>query len=59
MALIGFYDEQTTTQKITVKTAVTLRTDEQYKISIKFISILNDQLNGFYRSSYVENGVTK
>lgn len=32
---------------------------KEYLISIKFISYLNDDLKGFYRSSYVENGETK
>lgn len=31
----------------------------QYKLSIKFIGILNDALQGFYRSSYVVDNVTR
>jgi len=45
---------------------VTIRLDSapvvagsQYLISMKFTAYLNDELRGFYRSSYVENGVTK
>ena len=30
-----------------------------YRISMKFTSYLNDELRGFYRSSYVDEGVTK
>ena len=32
---------------------------KKYKISMNFISILNDDLIGFYRSSYEESGITK
>ena len=33
---------------------------KQYNLSISFVSILNDELRGLYRSSYVnENGDTK
>lgn len=31
----------------------------QYRISMRFTAYLNDELRGFYRSSYIENGVTK
>ena len=30
-----------------------------YEVSINFTSILNDDLSGFYRSSYMENGELK
>lgn len=32
---------------------------ESYKVSMDFTAILNNELRGFYRSTYVENGVTK
>ena len=44
---------------ITVQTGNPLTVGRQYKISIKFTSILNAILRGFYRSSYVEDGITK
>ncbi|KAK9511955.1 hypothetical protein O3M35_000511 [Rhynocoris fuscipes] len=31
----------------------------QYKLSIKFVGILNNALNGFYRSSYNVNNITR
>ena len=31
----------------------------QYRLSMSFTSILNNELRGFYRSSYNENGTTK
>ena len=31
----------------------------EYDLSMDFVSSLNDKLVGFYRSSYVEDGVTK
>ena len=30
-----------------------------YQLTIKFTGVLNDQLRGFYRSSYVEDGVER
>ena len=59
LAVVGFDDQQSTLQKFTIKTAEDLVKGNKYKISMKFVSILNDGVNGFYRSSYVENGVTK
>lgn len=44
---------------ITFRTEESLQSGHKYKIAFKFTSILNDKLIGFYRSSYVENGVTK
>jgi aminopeptidase N len=37
----------------------TLTMGKFYKISMDFVGQLNDKLNGFYRSSYIENGVRK
>lgn len=54
-----FIDEQSSREIITAQVATPLRAGQQYKISIKFTAILNAQLRGFYRSSYVENGQTK
>ena len=57
--IVNYVDEQTTREIITFQTSSPLTAGRQYKISMKFISILNNDLRGFYRSSYVENGVTK
>lgn len=59
LAVVGFQNQQSTLQKIIIQTADSLKSGSRYKISMKFTSLLNDGLNGFYRSSYVENGVTK
>nr|CAH0105565.1 unnamed protein product [Daphnia galeata] len=59
MAIVGFEDLQSTVQKINIQTADSLKSGNSYKISMGFTSILNDKLIGFYRSSYVEDGVTK
>ena len=59
MAVVGFEDLQSTVQKINIQTADSLKPGNSYKISMGFTSILNDKLIGFYRSSYVEDGVTK
>ena len=55
----NFIDEQDTRETITIQVAQPLRPDRQYKVSMSFVSFLNDELRGFYRSSYVEKGVTK
>lgn len=44
---------------VTFRIGASLQAGHQYKIAFTFTSILNDYLQGFYRSSYVENGVTK
>lgn len=55
----NFYNEQTTREMFTIQTATTLTVGKRYKISLDFVSILNDRMLGFYRSSYMENGVRK
>lgn len=57
--VVAFDDEQKSRQMVTFRTETSLQSGQQYKIAFKFISILNDKLVGFYRSSYVENGITK
>ena len=57
--VVNFIDEQSTREIITLQVSQPLTVRRQYKITMKFISILNALLAGFYRSSYVENGVTK
>jgi len=46
-------------ETLTIHLGETLVKGTQYRISMKFVSVLNDQLRGFYRSSYVENGIEK
>lgn len=59
VSLVQFIDEQATRERITIQVASSLTAGRKYKITMKFISILNALLAGFYRSSYVENGQTK
>lgn len=59
LAITNFVDEQTTREIVTIKTAAQLTAGNRYKISMDFTSILNDEMRGFYRSSYMENGVRK
>lgn len=55
----SFHDEQNTREIVTIHLTEVLKPGAVYKISIDFISKLNDELRGFYRSSYEENGVKK
>ena len=59
ITVANFIDEQSTREIITIQVSRPLTAGKPYKITMKFISILNALLAGFYRSSYVENGVTK
>ena len=59
MDLGDFTNEQNTTGMIMITTVDQLVPNIKYKITIKYTSVLNDLSRGFYRSSYVENGVTK
>lgn len=55
----NFIDEQSSREIVTIQVSRPLAVGRQYVVSMSFISILNNLLAGFYRSSYVENGVTK
>jgi aminopeptidase N len=57
LTMVDFIDEQSTREIVTIRTAEKLMAGKRYKISMDFVSILNDELRGFYRSSYMENGV--
>ena len=57
--VVNFVDEQATREIVTIQTAIELVVGQQYKISMSFVSTLNSDLRGFYRSSYMEDGVRK
>ena len=57
--VMNFVDEQATREIVTIQTAIELVVGQQYKISMSFVSTLNSDLRGFYRSSYMEDGVRK
>lgn len=54
-----FSDDQETKETISIGLVNELEPEKKYKISMKFVAILNDDLYGFYRASYIENGVRK
>lgn len=56
---LGFVDEQAEREIITIQMKQTLVAGNSYRISMNFVSILNTDLRGFYRSSYVEDEKTK
>lgn len=49
----------TVTQKITLSLAAAMIPNTDYLLTFNYIGQLNDAMNGFYRSSYTEKGVTK
>ncbi len=56
----NYWDEQHEVREIiTIQMKDNLMAGKQYRISMNFVSFLNSDLRGFYRSSYEENGVTK
>lgn len=54
-----FVDEQTTREMVTARTTESLLENRRYKMTMKFVSQLNDYKVGFYRSSYVIDGVRR
>ena len=62
LVVTNLIDEQkTSSETITIQVGPPgLLAGKQYKLSMSFVSILNDELRGLYRSTYVdENGDTK
>lgn len=53
VAIEGVIDEQYTREMITFQTASPgLQAGNEYKITMSFNSSINDELRGFYKSSY-------
>jgi hypothetical protein len=50
-------DEQR--QFLNLRLGQTLPAGKQYELSLEFTGELNDQLQGFYRSSYIEDNQTR
>lgn len=46
-------------QKRTLTLTTPLRPNIEYLLTFNYVGYLNEEMNGFYRSYYVENGVTK
>lgn len=57
--IVNNITENMTTQKITLNLASPITPHVDYILIFYYIGHLNDAMNGFYRSSYVEDGVTK
>lgn len=51
--------DDTVSQKRTVTLASALRPNIEYILTFTYVGNLNEDMNGFYRSYYVENGQTK
>lgn len=47
------------TQKRTITLASALKPNQDYILTFNYVGQINDNMHGFYRSSYVENGTTK
>lgn len=47
------------TQKRTITLASALKPNQDYILTFNYVGQINDDMHGFYRSSYVENGTTK
>ncbi|CAL9697081.1 unnamed protein product [Knipowitschia caucasica] len=50
---------QTVTQYLVIELDGTLKKDHSYRLSTEFRGELADDLGGFYRSEYMENGISK
>lgn len=59
IAIAKYVDEQVTREIVTFQTESQLVEGKQYKIKMSFTATMNNELLGFYRSSYVDEGVTK
>jgi len=61
LPMVNFFNEQISREIVTIQTSTVLEPGRQYQVSMKFSSILNNSSwpRGFYRASYVENGITK
>lgn len=58
MGISGVIEEQAD-QFLIIFPDTLLERGNWYKLSIEFTSLLRDDLRGFYRSSYLENGQVK
>ena len=46
-------------QMVIISIGTQLMAGSKYRVAMNFISYMTDNLVGFYRSSYIENGVRK
>lgn len=51
--------QNSVTDKLTLGLAEPLKPNVDYKLSFKYTGYLGDDMRGFYKSSYIINGVTK
>lgn len=52
-------DEQATREMVTIQIADQLEEGKSYKISMRFVSFINEEKHGFFRTSYEEDGVKR
>lgn len=59
--VIGIVEQRNDTDRQfhVIRTSNTLKKGKQYVVHLKFIGQLNDDLNGFYRSSYMVGNQTR
>ena len=59
MPILSYVEDKTRQLLIITMKSDTFQIGKFYRLTIQFHGILNENLNGFYRSSYMENGVKK
>ena len=53
---LNYHDDE---EMITISVETALMRGKKYTIKMSFTAVLNNELRGFYRSTYEEDGVTK
>lgn len=56
---VGAITDNALTQKRTFQLTSALKPNQEYILTFNYIGYMNSDMNGFYRSSYMENGVLK
>lgn len=59
MSIQSYVEDKTRQLLIIGMKNETFQIGKFYRLTIQFHGMLNENLNGFYRSSYTENGVKK
>lgn len=56
---VGVMTDNTLTQKRTFQLTSALKPNQDYILTFQYVGYMDTDMNGFYRSSYTENGATK
>lgn len=59
MGILSYVEDRTRQLLIISMKNETYQVGKFYRLTVQFRGILNENLNGFYRASYTENGVKK